>query len=77
MRAILLGAAMASLICTAVAVPVQGYPTHAVTAIAAFPPGSPGDFIMRLIGERFNADLKQNLVVDNHAGAAATSRPNW
>ena len=40
-----------------------------MTAIAAFPPGSPGDFIMRLIGERFNADLKQNLVVDNHAGA--------
>jgi tripartite-type tricarboxylate transporter receptor subunit TctC len=40
-----------------------------VTAIPAFPPGAPNDFIVRLMGEPFKADLKQTLIVDNHPGA--------
>src|SRR3954463_16582932 len=47
----------------------QTYPAKAVTAIPAFPPGAPNDFIMRLVGEQFRADLKQPLVVENRPGA--------
>src|SRR5690349_1081106 len=47
----------------------QAYPVRAVTAIPAFPPGAPNDFIMRLIGEQFRTDLKQPLVVENRPGA--------
>ena len=49
--------------------PAQTYPTRAVTAIPAFPPGAPNDFIMRLIGDRFRTDLKQALLVENRPGA--------
>jgi tripartite-type tricarboxylate transporter receptor subunit TctC len=69
MKFMVLAAAAASLTCAAALAQAQGYPAHAVTAIPAFPPGAPNDFIMRLVGERFAADLKQNLVVDNHPGA--------
>ncbi|MFL6691467.1 MAG: Bug family tripartite tricarboxylate transporter substrate binding protein [Ramlibacter sp.] len=40
-----------------------------MTAIPAFPPGAPNDFIMRLASEPFTASLKQALLVDNHPGA--------
>jgi tripartite-type tricarboxylate transporter receptor subunit TctC len=47
----------------------EAYPVRSVTAIPAFPPGAPNDFIVRLMGEPFKADLKQTLIVDNHPGA--------
>ncbi|MBC5768454.1 Bug family tripartite tricarboxylate transporter substrate binding protein [Ramlibacter albus] len=45
------------------------YPTRPVTAVPAFPPGTPNDFIMRLVGEKFAAEFKQPLIVDNKPGA--------
>ena len=54
----------------------QAYPTRAVTAIPAFPPGAPNDFIMRLVGQQFQTNLKQPLVVENRPGAGATLQPN-
>ena len=47
----------------------QAYPARAVTAIPAFPPGAPNDFIMRLVGQQFQTNLKQPLVVENRPGA--------
>jgi tripartite-type tricarboxylate transporter receptor subunit TctC len=55
--------------CTAPVAHGQSYPTKPVTAIPAFPPGAPHDFIMRLISEPFKASLKQTLIVENRAGA--------
>ena len=46
-----------------------GYPSRPVNVIVAFPPGAPNDFIVRLIGEPFNAVMKQPLVADNRPGA--------
>jgi tripartite-type tricarboxylate transporter receptor subunit TctC len=56
---------------SAVPAPVlaQAYPVRPVTAVPAFPPGAPNDFIMRLVGEQFRADLKQPLIVENRPGA--------
>jgi len=47
----------------------QAYPAKAVTAVPAFPPGAPNDFIMRLVGEQFKADMNQVLIVENRPGA--------
>jgi tripartite-type tricarboxylate transporter receptor subunit TctC len=65
----LLRAALAALAFTGASVLAQGFPARPVTVILAFPPGSPNDFIMRLVSPPFAADLKQNMVVDNHPGA--------
>ena len=46
-----------------------GYPNHPVNVIVAFPPGSPNDFIVRLIAESFNETTKQPLIAENRAGA--------
>jgi len=46
-----------------------GYPSRPVNVIVAFPPGAPNDFIVRLIGEPFNAAMKQPLIADNRPGA--------
>ena len=46
-----------------------GYPGRPVNVIVAFPPGAPDDFIVRLIGEPFNAAMKQPLFADNRPGA--------
>ena len=40
-----------------------------MNVIVAFPPGAPNDFIVRLIGEPFNAAMKQPLIADNRPGA--------
>jgi tripartite-type tricarboxylate transporter receptor subunit TctC len=66
----LLGAAVVSLAFASSAAHAQSYPARTVTAIPAFPPGAPNDFIMRLISDPFVAGTKQNLVVDNHPGAS-------
>ena len=55
-RSILVGFAM--LLASAGASMAQpiGYPSRAVNVIVTFPPGAPNDFIVRLIGESFNAN---------------------
>src|SRR4051812_15902494 len=61
--------ALASLVLATAAAAAQTWPVRPVTAIPAFPPGAPNDFIMRLASEPFTASLKQALLVDNHPGA--------
>ena len=68
-QATFVSAAFASLLCASPAAPAQTYPARTVTAILAFPPGSPADFIMRLASEPLANRLKQNLVVDSRPGA--------
>jgi tripartite-type tricarboxylate transporter receptor subunit TctC len=47
----------------------QSYPNKPVTVTSAFPPGAPHDFIVRLVGEPFQAALKQPLIAENKPGA--------
>jgi tripartite-type tricarboxylate transporter receptor subunit TctC len=46
----------------------QSYPGKPVTVISAFPP-SHLDFIVRLVGEPFQAAFKQPLIIENRPGA--------
>ncbi len=71
------GALLVSTFGASMAQPV-GYPSRPVNVIVAFPPGAPNDFIVRLIGEPFNAAMKQPLIADNRPGRAAISPPkSW
>jgi tripartite-type tricarboxylate transporter receptor subunit TctC len=49
--------------------PAQTYPNKPVRVVVAFPPGTPNDFILRLISDRFQATLKQQLIIENRPGA--------
>lgn len=48
----------------------QNWPTKPVRLVAAFPPGTPGDVIARLIQPTLQAVWKQPVIVDNKSGAA-------
>jgi tripartite-type tricarboxylate transporter receptor subunit TctC len=50
----------------------QGYPSKVVKIVVAFPPGSPGDFLVRLLSDKLHANLKQPFIVENRPGAGGT-----
>ena len=47
----------------------QTYPNKSIRIVVPFPPGSPEDFITRVMSERLQAGLKQPLVIENKPGA--------
>ena len=53
----------------ATTVVAQDYPNKPIRVIVPFPPGSPDDFITRLMSERLQANLKQTLIIENKPGA--------
>jgi hypothetical protein len=54
----------------------QDYPTHIVRLVVAFPAGGPTDFVARLIANKLNDLLGQNVIIDNKPGAMARSVRN-
>ncbi|WP_419897578.1 Bug family tripartite tricarboxylate transporter substrate binding protein [Roseomonas sp. USHLN139] len=48
------------------------YPTRTVTVIVPFAPGGSTDFVARLLSQQLSAQLGQQFVVDNRAGASGT-----
>ncbi len=50
----------------------QNYPIKPIRAVIPFPPGTPQDFILRLISERVQIGLKQPLIIENRPGATGT-----
>ena len=53
----------------ACAAPAQEYPVKSMLMVAAMPAGGGGDLTARWLAERMQAILKQNVVVENVAGA--------
>jgi tripartite-type tricarboxylate transporter receptor subunit TctC len=45
------------------------WPDKPIRIVLPFPPGGPSDMVMRLAAEKMQTTLKQNLVVENRAGA--------
>jgi tripartite-type tricarboxylate transporter receptor subunit TctC len=54
----------------------QEYPTKVITMIVPFAAGGPTDTVARLIGASMTKELKQQVIVENAAGAGGTLAAN-
>jgi tripartite-type tricarboxylate transporter receptor subunit TctC len=50
----------------------QEFPSKPIRLIVPFPPGGPNDLIARVVGQKISELLKQQVIVDNRAGAGGT-----
>lgn len=57
------------ILCTIAAAFAQDYPQKTIRFIVPFPPGGATDGLARVLGERMSDTWKQQVVIDNRAGA--------
>jgi tripartite-type tricarboxylate transporter receptor subunit TctC len=50
----------------------QDYPTKAITMVMPFSAGGPGDSLARILGQAMTTTLKQQVIIENTAGAGGT-----
>jgi tripartite-type tricarboxylate transporter receptor subunit TctC len=70
-RSFIVGSASAAaILMSRVGLAQDGFPTHAITIVNAFPPGGANDIVTRPIAAAMEPILKQPVVVETKAGAA-------
>ena len=66
LRLISIGAVVAL---SSVATSAQEFPSKPIRLVVPFPPGGPNDLIARVVGQKLQEILKQQVVIDNRGGA--------
>ncbi len=46
----------------------DAFPSRPITVVVPFPPGGSADPLMRMIGQKMSASIKQSIVIDNKGG---------
>ena len=72
MKAMIVLAACAALVGSAVPAPAADYPNKPVTLIIGFAPGGPSDVMARILTRKMEEILKQPFVIENRAGAGGS-----
>jgi tripartite-type tricarboxylate transporter receptor subunit TctC len=68
-----LAAAAMAMALTAGSASAQSYPNRTITLIVPFAAGGPSDAIARLLGQSMSTTLKQQVIIENVAGAGGTT----
>jgi len=66
-------AAAVALTCSSAVVLAQSYPTRVITLVVPFAAGGPSDAVARHIAQSMSGTLKQQVVIENVAGAGGTT----
>jgi tripartite-type tricarboxylate transporter receptor subunit TctC len=70
LRAVCIGAVvLGGITLRPAAVSAQEFPSKPIRLIVPFPPGGPNDLIARVVGQKLQEILKQQVVIDNRSGA--------
>jgi tripartite-type tricarboxylate transporter receptor subunit TctC len=73
MKAALLVAAMAGLLCAAPVVRGQSYPAKPVRVVVPFPPAGANDIVARIVLPKLSEQMGQSFVIENRSGAGGTT----
>jgi tripartite-type tricarboxylate transporter receptor subunit TctC len=55
----------------------QAFPSRTVTIVVPYPPGGLIDIVARIIQPRMQAELEQNVVIENRSGAGGNVGAEW